>query len=109
MSLRRFGGTDCCPMARARYAFRISLRDNSTRSIKGRLPNSRELARDSSSRDMAFPPRISQLPFPRPSPQGTPDGPTLSQSGPPIQPQRQLRGVALGERLILGNLRQWPS
>jgi len=74
VSLRRFGGTDCCPMARARYAFRISLRDNSTRSIKGRLPNSRELARDSSSRDMAFPPRISQLPFPRPSPQGTPDG-----------------------------------
>ena len=55
MSRRRFGGTDCCPLARVRYALSMSLRDNSTRSLKRRLPNSRELARDSSSRDMAFP------------------------------------------------------
>ena len=42
---------------------------------------------------MAFPPRMPQLPFPRPSPQGTPDGPTLSQPVPPVQPQRQSRGA----------------
>ncbi len=35
------------------YAFNISRRD-STRSIKGRMPSSLEMARDSSSRDMAF-------------------------------------------------------
>src|SRR2546422_928390 len=32
---------------------------------------------------------LSQLPFPQPSSQGTPDNPTLSQSVPPVQPQRQ--------------------
>ena len=74
-------------------AFRLALRDNSPRSITGRLPNARELARDSSSRDMAFLPRMPQLPFPRPSPQGIPDGPTLSQPVPPVQPQRQSRGA----------------
>ena len=41
------------------------------------------------------PPRISQLLFSRSSLQGTPDGLTLSQPGPPVQPQRQLRGAAL--------------
>ena len=37
----------------ARYAFNISRRD-STRSISGRMPNSVEMARDSSSRDTAL-------------------------------------------------------
>ena len=35
------------------YAFNISRLD-STRSIKGRMPSSLEMARDSSNRDMAF-------------------------------------------------------
>ena len=39
--------------ARGDQALRISRRER-TRSIKGRMPSSREMARDSSSRDMAF-------------------------------------------------------
>ncbi len=35
------------------YAFKMS-RLESTRSIKGRIPSSLEMAKDSSSRDMAF-------------------------------------------------------
>jgi hypothetical protein len=56
VSLCRCGGRDGYPLARAGDAFRLSRRDHSTRSIKERLTNSRELARDASSRDMAFPP-----------------------------------------------------
>jgi hypothetical protein len=56
VSLPQFGSTDYCPIVKARYALSISLLDNSTRSFKGCLPNSRELAKDSSSRDMALPP-----------------------------------------------------
>src|SRR5713101_2459886 len=37
----------------------------------------------------AWPPRISQPPFPRPSPQGTPDGPTLSHPARPVQTARR--------------------
>ena len=110
MSLRRCGGADCCPMARAGDAFRLSLWDYSTRSITGRLPNARALARDASSRDTAFPPRISQLPVPRSAPQGTPDGPTLSQPGPPVQPQQQSRGAppSAGPTLFM-SLEQFSS
>ena len=39
--------------ARSRYALNISRRDR-TRSIKGRMPNSLEMAKDSSSRDIAL-------------------------------------------------------
>jgi hypothetical protein len=58
VSLRRFGGIDCCPIARARDAFSISLRDNSTRSITERLANSQALARHLSSRAWPFPPHF---------------------------------------------------
>jgi len=82
-------------MARAGDACRPSLRDNSTRSIQGRLDNSRELARDASSKDMAFPPPPHfPAALPEVFPQGTPDGHTLSQPGPPVQPQQQSRGAA---------------
>jgi hypothetical protein len=81
------GGMGGYPLARAGDGFRLSRRDHSTRSIKGRLANARELARDASSRDMAFPP-----PFPVLLPEvfipGHPDDPTLSQPVPPVQPQR---------------------
>ena len=86
-------------MARAGYALSISLRDNSTRSIKGRMPNSRELDRDSSSRDMAFPPRISHLPVPRPSPQGTPEAlpyPILGRMSSPSDRRGRRRGMLEG-------------
>ncbi len=43
----------CVPLPRWFYAFKISRRD-STRSIKGRMPSSLEMASDSFGRDMAF-------------------------------------------------------
>jgi hypothetical protein len=35
VSLLQFGATDYCPIARARYALSIALRDNSTCSFRG--------------------------------------------------------------------------